>query len=337
MEFEHSRFVADKNQGLLRIDLFLRDRIEGISRTRIQLAADANYIRVNNVVVKSNYRVKGGDVVTLMLPFEKRELKIIPQKIPLDIVYEDDDLIIVNKSSGMVVHPGCGNYSETLVNALAYHLKESELFKNEFSDIRLGLVHRIDKNTTGLLVVAKTEKAKVHLSNQFFHHTIERCYNALVWGDMEDDYGSIIGNVGRSVSDRQKFTVYPDGDHGKTAVTHYKVLERFGYVTLVECKLETGRTHQIRVHFQYIKHPLFNDDTYGGNQILKGTRFANYSQFVENCFNILPRQALHAKTLGFIHPSTWEFMKFNSELADDMKEIIEKWRNYSVHLNQTSL
>ncbi len=325
--YEHFRFVADKKQGLLRIDKFIVNKIEHASRTKIQEAADAGNILVNDTPVKANYRIKPGDVVSIVMSYPPREIEIIPEDIPIDIVYEDDSLLVVNKRPGMVVHPGYGNYTGTLVNALAWHLKDLPLFNSQ--DPRPGLVHRIDKDTSGLLVVAKTEAAKMHLAKQFFDKTTTRTYIALVWGQMENDEGTIVGNIGRSLRDRKQMDVFPvDSGIGKHAVTHYKVLERLGYITKVQCRLETGRTHQIRAHFRHIGHPLFNDARYGGDQILKGTTFAKYKQFVYNCFQILPRQALHAKTLGFIHPATGEMMQFDSDLPADMVECIEKWRNY---------
>ncbi len=326
--FEHHRFVADPGQNPLRIDKFLTNRILNASRNKIQDAASAGNIRVNDVPVKANYKVKGKDVITMVMSYPPRELKIIPQDLPLDIVYEDDELIVINKQPGMVVHPGHGNYSGTLVNALAWHLKGLPLFNSE--DPRPGLVHRIDKDTSGLLVVAKTEFAKNFLARQFFEKTSTRTYNALVWGQMVDDEGTIEGHVGRSSKDRRQMSVYPNGEFGKSAITHYKVLERLGYVTLVECRLETGRTHQIRAHMKFIGHTLFNDERYGGNEVLKGTTFTKYKQFVQNCFSILPRQALHAKTLGFIHPRTNEYMDFNSPIPEDMAQAIDKWRGYIV-------
>lgn len=325
--YEHYRFVADPKQGLLRIDKFVVNRVEHASRTKVQEAAEAGNILVNNVAVKANYRVKPGDVVSIVMSYPPREIEIIPQDIPIDIVYEDDSLLLVNKKPGMVVHPGYGNYTGTLVNALAWHLKELPLFNSD--DPRPGLVHRIDKDTSGLLVIAKTEKAKICLAKQFFNKTTTRSYVALVWGTMETDEGTIIGNIGRSLKDRKQMDVFPpESEYGKHAVTHYKVLERLGYVTLVECRLETGRTHQIRAHFRHIGHPLFNDERYGGDQILKGTTFAKYKTFVQNCFDILPRQALHAKTLGFMHPETEEYMEFDSIVPDDMTLCIERWRSY---------
>ena len=325
--YEHFRFVADPGQSLLRVDKFLVDRMMGATRNRIQLAADAGCILANGKPVKSNYRVKPEDVVTIVMTRPRRELEIIPENIPIQIIYEDDDLLVVDKPAGLVVHPGHGNYTGTLVNALAWYLKEDPTY--DPADPRLGLVHRIDKDTSGLLVVAKKPEAKAHLSMQFFHKTTKRKYRALVWGIVQEDEGRIEGNIGRDPHDRMQMRVFPEGDHGKTAVTHYRVLERLGYVTLVECRLETGRTHQIRVHMKHIGHTLFNDERYGGNDILKGTTFAKYKQFVQNCFAICPRQALHAKTLGFVHPTTGEEMFFDSEIPADMSRLIDKWRLYA--------
>ena len=319
--YEHFRFVADKGQSLLRVDKFLVDRMMGATRNRIQLAAEAGCILVNDKPVKSNYRVKPLDVVSIVMDRPRRELEIIPEDIPLNIVYEDDDLLVVNKPAGLVVHPGHGNYTGTLVNALAYYLKDDPYY--DPSDPRLGLVHRIDKDTSGLLVVAKRPEAKSNLSLQFFNKTTKRKYRALVWGIVQEDEGRIEGNIGRDPRDRMQMTVFPEGDQGKTAVTHYTVLERLGYVSLVECRLETGRTHQIRVHMKYIGHTLFNDERYGGHDILKGTTFTKYKQFVQNCFAICPRQALHAKTLGFVHPTTGEEMFFDSEIPSDMQQLID--------------
>lgn len=324
--FEHYRFIADKGQGLLRVDKFISVRIEGISRNRIQNAADAGCILVNGTVVKSNYKVKPCDVVTIVMDRPRREIEIIPENLPIDIFYEDDDLMVINKQPGMVVHPGHGNYTGTLVNAIAYHLKDSPEYDPK--DPRLGLVHRIDKDTSGLLVIAKNAYAKTHLSAQFFNKTTQREYTALVWGAIKEDTGRIEGNIGRSTKDRLQMTVYPDSDHGKPAVTNYEVMERLGYVTLVKCKLETGRTHQIRVHMKYIGHTLFNDERYEGNRILKGTTFSKYKQFVQNCFNICPRQALHAGTLGFIHPRTGKEMLFSCPLPEDLSLLTDKWRGY---------
>lgn len=325
--YEHFRFVADRGQSLLRVDKFLVDRMFGATRNRIQLAADAGCILANGKPVKSNYRVKPEDVVTIVMTRPRRELEIIPEDIPLKIVYEDEDLLVVDKPAGLVVHPGHGNYTGTLVNALAWYLKDDPTY--DPSDPRLGLVHRIDKDTSGLLVVAKKPEAKANLSLQFFNKTTKREYRALVWGIVQEDEGRIEGNIGRDPRDRMQMTVFPEGDQGKTAVTHYSVVERLGYVTLVKCRLETGRTHQIRAHMKYIGHILFNDARYGGDDILKGTTFTKYKQFVQNCFAICPRQALHAKTLGFVHPTTGEEMFFDSEIPADMTQLIEKWRIYA--------
>jgi len=325
---EHYRFLADPGQGLLRIDKFLMMRIENASRTKIQAAANAGMIWVNGKSVKSSYKVKPNDVITVMLEEPRREIKLIPENIPVDVVYEDDQIILINKVAGMVVHPGYANYSGTLVNALMFYLS-GEMEKDP--KVAPFLVHRIDKNTTGLILVAKNEQAQIKLQNQFFHHTIQRQYTALVWGDMTEDEGVITGNIARSKNNRKIFTVYADVDIGKHAVTKYKVMERFGYVTKVECELETGRTHQIRVHMKHLKHHVFNDETYGGDKILRGTTFSKYQQFVQNCFKTCPRQALHAKSLGFIHPTTRKQLNFISELPADMDRLIEKWRKYSVH------
>lgn len=326
-KFEHYRFVADKGQGTMRIDKFLSDRIEGISRNRIQQAADADCIRVNNAPVKSSYKVKPMDVISIVMDRPRRELEILPEEIPLDIVYEDDDLMVVNKPPDMVVHPGHGNYTGTLVNAVAFHLRYDSGMS--MADPRLGLVHRIDKETSGLLLIAKTAEAKTHLSAQFFHKTTQRRYVALVWGNVANDRGTITGNLGRDPKDRMLMRVFEDGEQGKPAVTHYSVLERFGYVTLVQCELETGRTHQIRVHMKHIGHTLFNDERYGGREVLRGTHFAKYKQFIYNCFEICPRQCLHAQTLGFVHPRSGQEMFFESELPQDMQTVIERWRTYT--------
>jgi 23S rRNA pseudouridine1911/1915/1917 synthase len=326
--FEHYKFKADKGQSPLRVDKFLINFIEHATRTKIQKAATEGNIKVNGNVVKSNYKVKAGDVVTVEYSSPKKEFELIPEDIPLNIVYEDDDFLIVNKDAGMVVHPGFGNYSGTLVNALAFHFKN---LPNIGEEDRPGLVHRIDKNTSGILVIAKTEKSMTILAKKFADRELNRKYIALVWGDVKEDKGTITGHIARSLKNRKVMTVFPEGDFGKHAVTHYKVMERFGYTTLVECKLETGRTHQIRVHFKQLGHPLFNDEEYGGNQILKGTTFTKYKQFVLNCFKICQRQALHAKSLGFSHPTTGKDVNFDSELADDMQLLIEKWRGYVKH------
>lgn len=324
--FEHHRIVADKGQGLVRIDKFLVDRLEKTSRSRIQDAHDSNFVKVNGTPVKSSYKVKPLDVITIELPYPVREFELIPEPIPLEILYEDDELIVLNKQAGIVVHPGHGNYTGTLVNGLVYHF--DQLPKNDQHGVsRPGLVHRLDKLTTGVMVIAKTEHSLTHLSKQFFDRTIERRYVAIAWGDIAED-GTVIGNTGRSLQDRKVFTVYPDGSHGKHAVTHYKVLERLGYITLVECKLETGRTHQIRVHMKHIGHTLFGDLEYGGDKVLKGTTFPKYKQFVENCFKILPRQALHARSLAFTHPTTGKWMEFEKPMPDDMTEVLTKWRAY---------
>ncbi len=327
--YEHYSFTAEKGQQPLRVDKYLMNFIEGATRNKIQQAAKDGNIYVNDKPVKSNYKVKGNDVIKVLFAYPPYENLLVGEDIPIDVVYEDDDLLVVNKPAGMVVHPGHGNYSGTLINALIYHFDNLPKNSNE----RPGLVHRIDKDTSGLLVVAKTEEAMTHLAKQFFNKTSERIYYALVWGNVEEDEGTVEGNIGRHPKNRLQNTVYygEDADKGKPAVTHYKVLERLGYVTLVSCQLETGRTHQIRVHMKHIGHTLFNDERYGGERILKGTTFTKYKQFVDNCFKILPRQALHAKTLGFIHPRTGEKMSFNSDVPNDMTECIEKWRNYSKH------
>jgi 23S rRNA pseudouridine1911/1915/1917 synthase len=324
--FEHYRFKADPGQSLLRIDKFLSDRLENSSRTRIQNAANAGNILVNNKTVKPNYKIKPGDIVQVVLPTPPREIELIAENIPLNIVYEDDDVLVVNKEPGMVVHPAYGNYTGTLVNALMWHFRDLPLFNT--GESRPGLVHRLDKNTSGILVIAKNEYALNRLSKQFYDRTTDRRYNALIWGIPDPREGTITGNVGRSIKDRKVMQVFKDDTEGKTAITHYKVLEDFGYISLIECKLETGRTHQIRVHFSHIKHPLFNDEEYGGDQILKGTTFTKYQQFIKNCFKILPRQALHAKSLAFDHPVTGKRLFFDSDLPDDMVQVIDKWRKY---------
>jgi len=339
--FEHFKVTADKGQSLLRVDKFLMNRIEHATRSKIQQAAENGNILVNDKPVKSNYKVKPHDVITVVFAHPPREIELIPQNIPIDIVYEDDALIIVNKQPGMVVHPGYGNYKGTLVNALIYHFQNLPTSKSSATQVaghkqsteallRPGLVHRLDKNTSGIMVVAKSEVAMTRLAKDFFDRNLDRIYIALVWGDFEEDSGTVVGNIGRHLRDRKLMDVYPpDSEFGKHAVTHYKVLERFGYVTLIECKLETGRTHQIRAHMQHIGHSLFNDDTYGGDRILKGTTFAKYKQFVENCFGLLPRHALHAKSLGFNHPITGKYIHFDSELPEDMQAAIAKWRGYA--------
>ena len=341
--FEHHRIVVDKGQSPLRIDKFLVIRLENAIRNKIQNAADAGNILVNDKPVKSNYKVKPGDVVSVVMTYPPNDTEIVPEDIPLNIVYEDSEVLIVNKIPEMVVHPGFGNWCGTLVNALAFHFQNTLPSSASGSNRPVAevleatpkpyLVHRIDKGTSGLLLVAKTETAQTFLGKQFYEHTVGRKYQALVWGDFQEDEGTVVGHVGRSLKDRKVMTVFPDGDYGKHAVTHYKVLERFGYLTLVECVLETGRTHQIRAHMRYIKHPLFNDAVYGGDQILKGTVYTKYKQFVRNCFDLIPRHALHAKSLEFIHPTTKEKMSFDSELPADFASVLEKWRNYS-HFNE---
>jgi 23S rRNA pseudouridine1911/1915/1917 synthase len=325
--YEHYRFTAAIGQEPLRVDKFLMNFIENATRNKIQQAIKAGNVLVNDNVVKANYKVKPHDVVRIVLAHPPHENLLVAEDIPIDIVYEDDEVIVVNKPAGMVVHPGHGNYSGTLVNGLIHHIENLPKNSNE----RPGLVHRIDKDTSGLLVVAKTEFSMANLAGQFFDRTTQRLYYALVWGNPDDDEGTIEGNIGRSFKNRLQMDVFPEGDFGKHAVTHYKVIERFNYVTLVQCKLETGRTHQIRAHFKYIGHPLFNDARYGGDRIVKGTTFTKYKQFVENCFKILPRQALHAKTLGFTHPVTKEFLSFDSQIPEDMELCLEKWRNYTIH------
>ncbi len=325
--FEHFRFKADPGQEVVRIDKFLMDRMPNTSRNKIQVAAKNGNILVNNQAVKQNYRIKPGDEVSMVLPYPVREIELIPQDIPLDIIYEDDSLIVLNKPANMVVHPGYGNYTGTLVNALVYHFDQLPERNQDYFG-RPGLVHRLDKHTTGIMVVAKTENALTHLAKQFYDRTTERRYHALVWGDVEEDV-RIEGNLGRSLHNRKMMTVFPDGEHGKHAVTHVKVLKRFGLVTLVECKLETGRTHQIRAHMKWIGHPLFHDLEYGGDRIVKGTTSSSYKHFIENCFELIPGQALHAKTLGFHHPETGKWMQFDSELPDGYQQLLEKWERYT--------
>jgi 23S rRNA pseudouridine1911/1915/1917 synthase len=324
--FEHFRFSVDPGQSLLRIDKYLFNKIEGISRSRIKAAADAGNIFVDGTVVKPSYRVKPEDIITVLLPHPPRITKLEAENIPLDILHEDEAIMVVNKPPGMVVHPGVGNHTGTLVNALMHHLRDHPLFSA--GEERPGLVHRIDKNTSGLLVVAKNELALNKLASQFFHKTTRRTYQALVWGDMKEEEGTIRGHIGRNPKERKQMCVFPGGEQGKEAVTHYRVLERFGYVNLVECRLETGRTHQIRVHFQHISHPVFNDPEYGGNRILRGTTFTKYKQFVANCFHLLPGQALHASTLGFVHPSTGKEVLYQAELPEGFHLVLQKWRNY---------
>ena len=324
--YEHERFVADPKQTLLRIDLFLNDRLKSTSRSKLQEGIKNGQIQVNDQKVKPNYKIRPGDVVTVSFPKPKVELEIIPQDIPLNVLYEDEHLLVVNKEAGMVVHPAHANWDGTLVNALVHRFQNLPTSRN--GEIKPGLVHRIDKDTSGLLVIAKTEQAMTHLAKQFFDHTIERTYQAIVWGEPKEDSGTITGHIGRSLKDRRVYVVFPEGEYGKHAVTHYKVLKNLRYVSLVECKLETGRTHQIRVHMKHIGHTLFNDERYGGNKILKGEKFSKYKAFVENGFKVLPRQALHAKSLGFIHPATNKEMFFESELPTDMQQLIEKWEHY---------
>ena len=326
--YEHHHVVVDPGQEPVRVDKFLFNKIQNVSRNKVQQAAKAGNILVNDKEVKSSYKVKSGDIVSVVMSYPPREVEINPEDIPLDIVYEDDDVIVVNKQAGLVVHPGHGNYTGTLLNGLAYYFEQTGQLKKVENGFGY-LVHRIDKDTSGLLLVTKNEMAQTMLAKQFFDHSVERSYVALVWGDMEMDEGVIEGHIGRSLKDRRVMTVFPDGEYGKAAVSHYKVLQRFGYLTMVECKLETGRTHQIRAHFKYIGHPLFNDARYGGDQILKGTTFTKYKQFVLNSFKILPRQALHAKSLGFIHPGSNKNVFFDSALPPDMKAAIDKWEKYT--------
>ena len=326
--YEHFRFIVDKGQSQLRIDKYLSAKIENASRNRIQNAVLGGNILVNNIPIKSNYKVKPGDVISIVLPHPPRDTEVYPENIPIKILYEDQEILVLNKDAGMVVHPGHGNLTGTLLNALVYHFQETG---SKDPESKPYLVHRIDKDTTGILLVAKNEMAQVKLARQFFYHTIERKYVALVWGNLEDDEGMISGFIGRDIRDRLVMKIYEDEEKGRSSVTHYKVIERFGYVTLVECSLETGRTHQIRAHFRHIGHPLFNDEKYGGDEILKGTTFTKYKQFVQNCFKAMPRQALHAKSLGFIHPGSGQHLFFDSDYPEDMKSVIEKWRNYSTH------
>ncbi len=327
--YEHYRFQADKGQGLLRLDKYLSAKIESTSRNRIQNAAKAGNILVNGIGAKPNYKVKPNDVVTIVLAYPPREIELIPQNIPINVIYEDNHIIVVNKEPGMVVHPGYGNYTGTLVNALVHHFKDLPLQNGE--KVKPGLVHRIDKNTSGILLIAKNEYTQTRLAKIFFDRKIDRLYQALVWGDLKNDSGTISNNIGRSLKNRKIMQVYPDVSSGKHAITHYKVIERFGYVTLIECKLETGRTHQIRIHLKHINHPLFNDETYGGDKILKGTTFTKYKQFINNCFKLCPRHALHAKTLAFNHPVSGNYISFEAPLPTDMQQLVQKWRQYSSH------
>lgn len=329
--FEHFRLNVDKGQTPMRVDKYMATHLEDTSRHRVQCAIKNGYVRVNEKIAKANLIVRPDDVIRFVMPYKRRGMEILPQDIPLNVVYEDDDLLIVNKQAGMVVHPGHGHFEGTLINALAYHLGISQ--GPEAEDERMGiLVHRIDKDTSGLLVVAKNDEAQLNLAKQFFDHSIDRRYVAIVWGNLKDDEGTIDANIGRDPNDRLRYKVYDDPEKGKHAVTHYRVLERFGYVTVIECKLETGRTHQIRVHMNYIGHPLFNDERYDGAEIRKGTIYAKYKQFIKNCFELLPRQALHAKTLGFVHPTTKKWIQFDSALPDDMTALIDKWRKYSSNM-----
>jgi 23S rRNA pseudouridine1911/1915/1917 synthase len=325
--YERFNLTVDQGQEPLRIDKFLKHRIERATRNKLQQAINAGMVLVNGKEVRPNYKVKSQDEIILYSDMSPEEAEVVPESIPLNIVYQDDDLMVINKPAGMVVHPGSGNYTGTLLNGIAFYLQKEGISEDALP--RFGLVHRIDKNTSGLLLIAKTERSMSHLAKQFYEHTIKRKYIALLWGDLKNDEGTIIAHVGRHMRFRKLFEAYPDGEHGKEAITHYKVLERFNYVTLVECVLETGRTHQIRVHMKYIGHPLFNDDFYGGDKIVKGTVFSKYKQFVENCFAICPRHALHAHTLGFLHPTSGKEMFFEAELPEDMKQLIEKWRKYA--------
>lgn len=328
--FEHHRISVDKNQALLRIDKFLMARLPNVTRSKIQNAINEGFISVNSNPVKANYKIRPADLIIVSLPTPPRDNEVLPENIPLDIIYEDEHLLIVNKVAGMVVHPAYQNWSGTLVNALTYHFQNlPELPGN---DGRPGLVHRIDKDTSGLLVIAKSEKALTQLAKQFFDHSIERTYQAIVWGIPNPDAGTINVNLGRSLKDRRITTAFPEGDFGRHAITHYKVLGDYRYVSVIECKLETGRTHQIRAHMKYIGHPIFNDATYGGNEVLKGTVFTKYKQFVANCFKVIPRQALHAKTLGFIHPETKIWMQFESPIPEDFNQVLEKWESYVKYL-----
>ena len=326
--FEHFRFVVDKGQEPVRVDKYMSSHMEDTSRHRIQCAIKEQYVRVNDKVVKANYIVRPEDVISFVMPYRRRGLEILPQDIPLNIAYEDEDLLVVDKPAGMVAHPGHGHFESTLVNALAFHLGISQ--GPEAEDERMGiLVHRIDKDTSGLLVVAKNDEAQLNLAKQFFEHSIDRVYVAVVWGNLKEDEGTIDANIGRDLNDRLRFRVYDDPEKGKHAVTHYRVLERFGFVTVIECRLETGRTHQIRVHMASIGHPLFGDERYGGTEIRKGTIYAKYRQFIQNCFELCPRQALHAQVLGFTHPRTRERIRFESPVPEDMQALITKWRAYT--------
>jgi 23S rRNA pseudouridine1911/1915/1917 synthase len=334
--FERFTLQVDKGQEPLRIDKFLTNRIEGATRNKLQQAMGLGMVTVNGVPVKANYKIKPLDHICIYSDVSPEETEVVPEKMALDIVYEDADLMVINKPAGLVVHPGSGNYNGTLLNGVAWYLRQQNPSLTEEMLPRFGLVHRIDKNTSGLLVLAKTDVAMRQLAKQFFDHSVKREYHALAWGDLPQDHGTIIAHVGRHQRFRKKFEAYPEGDYGKEAITHYQVLERFGYVTLVRCVLETGRTHQIRVHMKHLGHPLFSDDTYGGDTIVKGTVYAKYKQFVENCFTICSRQALHAKTLGFLHPVTQQELYFETPLANDMEKLIDKWRAYAAGFKKTS-
>lgn len=324
--FEHHRIVVDKKQQLLRIDKFLMDRLPNVTRNKLQDAIKSGFVMVNGKAVKPNHKVHPDDVIKIALPEPPRDTEVVPEDIPLNIIYEDDDLLVVNKEAGMVVHPAYQNWTGTLVNALTFHFQNLPTMKD--NEGRPGLVHRIDKDTSGLLVIAKSENAMASLAKQFFDHSIERTYYALVWGEPEPEDGTIDVNLGRSLKDRRVTAAFPEGDFGRHAITHYKTIKQLRYVSLIQCNLETGRTHQIRAHMKHLGHPIFNDATYGGDKILKGTTFSKYKQFVDNCFKTIPRQALHAKSLGFVHPTTKEFMQFDSELPSDFQEVMEKWDNY---------
>ncbi|RTL59247.1 MAG: RluA family pseudouridine synthase [Sphingobacteriales bacterium] len=331
--YERRAITCPPGQQPIRLDKFIMGKVEGATRNKVQQAIEAGFVTVNGKRIKANYKVKPADEILIFSEDDPGNNEIVPEELELDIVYEDDQVLVINKPDGMVVHPGCGNYEGTLINGVAWHLQQQNPELDEKFLPRFGLVHRIDKNTSGLIVMAKTPEASVHLAKQFFDHTVKRKYIALVWGDVKEDSGTIRVNVGRHQRFRKIMDAYPDGEHGKDATTHYKVIERLGYVTLIECVLETGRTHQIRVHMKYLGHPLFNDDTYGGDRILKGTVFSKYKMFVEGCFAVCSRHALHAQTLGFVHPKTGEEMFFESKLPEDMEEVIDKWRRYAVNKN----
>lgn len=325
--YEHHRIVADKGQTLMRIDHYLKHHLSGVTRTKLQSAIEAESVKVNEKPVKSSYKIKPLDVITIALSHPPRVTEILPENIPLDIIYEDEEVLVLNKPAGMVVHPAYGNWNGTVVNALVYHFEHLPTGRN--GEARPGLIHRIDKDTSGLLVIAKTEFSMAHIARQFFEHTTERTYYALIWGEPKESSGTIVGHIGRSARDRKVMAVYTDGSQGKYAVTHYKVLKSFKYVSLVQCNLETGRTHQIRAHFQHLGHPLFSDSVYGGDKVLRGTTSGSYRAFVENCFQLMPRQALHAKSLGFQHPRSKQWMQFESELPEDFKAVLTKWENFA--------